>query len=200
MLHQHPLAMSDSEIFYRSPHGVLPYLQMKEDQASDFILSLRQERETSIPLGIDPALLLAAKRGKGPLSANFLVACIATMMLPLKQCAVIAANGAVMRVCRFVPLKESSFCCPPFSDSKHGSHCHHVRLSCAHVTVSASECNNLLLVVQAAKEAGVISAAVPPPLSARGTYPHADYSFDGFGPGGGITWRRMESLLTKIST
>lgn len=72
--------------------------QIKEDQASEFILSLRQERETSIPLGIDPALLLAAKRGKGRLSASFLAACIATMMLPLKRCAVIAGNGAVMRV------------------------------------------------------------------------------------------------------
>ena len=74
-------------------------LQIKEDQASEFIMSLRQERETSIPLGIDPALLAAAKGGKGPLSANFLIACIATMMLPLRQCAVIAGNGAVMRVC-----------------------------------------------------------------------------------------------------
>jgi hypothetical protein len=116
---------------------------MKEDQASELILSLRQERETSIPLGIDPALLLAAKRGKGPLSANFLVACIATMMLPLKQCAVIAGNGAVMRVCRSLSLKESSFCCPPFSDSKHGNYCRQVRLSCAHVTILASECNDL---------------------------------------------------------
>ena len=71
-------------------------LQIKEDQASEFIMSLRQERETSIPLGIDPALLAAAKGGKGPLSANFLIACIATMMLPLRQC---AGNGAVMRVC-----------------------------------------------------------------------------------------------------
>ena len=84
---------------------------MKEDQASDFIFSLRQERETSIPLGIDPALLLSAKRGKGPLSANFLVACIATMMLPLKQCAVIAGNGAVMRVYSSPSVEESSFCC-----------------------------------------------------------------------------------------
>ena len=71
---------------------------MKEDQASEFIMSLRQDRETSIPLGIDPALLLAAKRGKGRLSAGFLAACIATMMLPLKHCAVIAGNSAVMRV------------------------------------------------------------------------------------------------------
>ena len=71
---------------------------MKEDQASEFILSLRQETDTSVPLGIDPALLLAAKRGKGRLSAGFLAACIATMMLPLKHCAVVAGNGAVMRV------------------------------------------------------------------------------------------------------
>ena len=74
-------------------------MQIKEDQASEFIMSLRADRETSVPLGIDPALLAAAKGGKGPLSANFLIACIATMMLPLRQCAVIAGNGAVMRVC-----------------------------------------------------------------------------------------------------
>lgn len=73
-------------------------LQMKEDQASEFIRSLRPESESSIPLGIDPALLLAAKGGKGRLSAGFLAACIATMMLPLKRCAVIGGNGAVMRV------------------------------------------------------------------------------------------------------
>ncbi|CAK0770339.1 hypothetical protein CVIRNUC_003757 [Coccomyxa viridis] len=122
--------------------------RIKEDQASEFIMSLRADRETSIPLGIDPALLAAAKGGKGPLSANFLIACIATMMLPLRQCAVIAGNGAVMR---------------------------------------------------AAKQAGVASIAVPPPLSARGTFPDADYAFDGFGPGGGITWRRVDALLTKQS-
>ena len=53
--------------------------------------------------------------------------------------------------------------------------------------------------VQAAKQAGVASIAVPPPLSARGTFPDADYAFDGFGPGGGITWRRVDALLTKQS-
>ena len=81
-------------------------VQMKEDQASEFIMSLRQDRETSIPLGIDPALLLEAKRGKGKLSASFLAACIATMMLPLKRCAVVAGNGAVMRVrCLSIPAR-----------------------------------------------------------------------------------------------
>ena len=62
-----------------------------------------------------------------------------------------------------------------------------------------SELHSKCSVMQVAKEAGVVSIAVPPPLSARGTFPHADYSFDGFGPGGGITWRRTASILDKHS-
>ena len=94
-------------------------VQMKEEQASDFILSMRQDRETSIPLGIDPALLLAAKRGKGRLSAGFLAACIATMMLPLKQCAVIAGNGAMMRVRNFCRLSIKRCCMGHYRDAQH---------------------------------------------------------------------------------
>ncbi len=94
-------------------------VQMKEEQASDFILSMRQDRETSIPLGIDPALLLAAKRGKGRLSAGFLAACIATMMLPLKQCAVIAGNGAMMRVRKPCRVSINLFCMGHYRDAQH---------------------------------------------------------------------------------
>ena len=238
-------------------------MQIKEDQASEFIMSLRADRETSIPLGIDPALLAAAKGGKGPLSANFLIACIATMMLPLRQCAVIAGNGAVMRVClalTLTPIPQwicltrarlpASLCdlwgcqgmrCAPVS--KHLLACSaaagmplpglslHLSLDCAvWTTASWVPCRSpprcgveawILIcqllegqpvfrqiccqlkhppdAVQAAKQAGVASIAVPPPLSARGTFPDADYAFDGFGPGGGITWRRVDALLTKQS-
>ncbi len=73
-------------------------MQVKEDEASAFILSLRQDAESSIPLGVDPALLLAAKTGKGPLSPAFLSACQATMDVPLRRCAVVAANNSLMQV------------------------------------------------------------------------------------------------------
>ncbi len=75
-------------------------MQVKEDEASAFILSLRAESESSITLGVDPTLLLAAKRGKGPLSPAFLAACQATMDVPLRRCTVIAANNGLMQVCR----------------------------------------------------------------------------------------------------
>lgn len=73
--------------------------QVKEDEASAFILSLQADTESSIPLGVDPALLLAAKLGKGPLSAAFLSACQATMDVFLRRCAVVAANNSLMQVC-----------------------------------------------------------------------------------------------------
>ncbi len=52
---------------------------------------------------------------------------------------------------------------------------------------------------QATRSAGMLSVAVPPALSARGTFSNADAFFDGFGPGGGITWRRLEGLLAKLA-
>ena len=71
------------------------------------------------------------------------------------------------------------------------------RLAC--LQAQCLQLKHLADAVQAAKQAGVASIAVPPPLSARGTFPDADYAFDGFGPGGGITWRRVDALLTKQS-
>lgn len=55
-----------------------------------------------------------------------------------------------------------------------------------------------MLNAQAARSAGMLSVAVPPALSARGVFSSADATFDGFGPGGGITWRRLEALLAKL--
>ena len=85
--------------------------QMKQEGASAFIQSLRADSESSVPLGLDPALLVAAGRGKGLVSPAFLAACVATMDLPLRQCAVVAANGSVMQariLCRF---SGAFFCC-----------------------------------------------------------------------------------------
>lgn len=58
------------------------------------------------------------------------------------------------------------------------------------VLVAAS--NTLM---QAAKGAGLYTAGVPPSLAARGGYTAMDASFDGFGPGGGITWRKLKFIL-----
>ena len=77
------------------------YEQAKEEGATSFILSLQGDSEATTPLGIDPALLLAAKKGKGGLSAAFLSACLATMDVPLRRCAVVAANNSVLQVQRF---------------------------------------------------------------------------------------------------
>ena len=53
--------------------------------------------------------------------------------------------------------------------------------------------------MQAAQSAGILAAAVPPALSARGVFNNADVTFDGFGPGGGVTWRRLEAVLAKAN-
>lgn len=49
--------------------------------------------------------------------------------------------------------------------------------------------------MESAKTAGMLAAAVPPSLAARGGYTAADVSFDGFGPGGGVTWRKLKAML-----
>ena len=78
--------------------------------------------------------------------------------------------------------------------------CSSSRCSCQYSNVLRGKgLHSRRCVTQVAKEAGVVSIAVPPPLSARGTFPYADYSFDGFGPGGGITWRRTAGILDKHS-
>ena len=81
----------------RQRFGCHTAAQMKQDGASAFIQSLRADSESSVPLGLDPALLVAAGRGKGLVSPAFLAACVATMDLPLRHCAVVAANGSVMQ-------------------------------------------------------------------------------------------------------
>ena len=53
------------------------------------------------------------------------------------------------------------------------------------------------LLLQAAQGAGMLSVAMPPALSARGRFPAADATFDGFGYGGGLNWPRLQMLLDK---
>lgn len=60
-----------------------------------------------------------------------------------------------------------------------------------------SVCCDLLIRVQAAQGAGMLSVAVPPALSARGRFPAAQVTFDGFGYGGGLNWPRLQMLLDK---
>lgn len=45
------------------------------------------------------------------------------------------------------------------------------------------------------KSVGLLVAAVPPSLAARGGYGSADAQFDGFGAGGGVTWRKLRAML-----
>lgn len=67
----------------------------------------------------------------------------------------------------------------------------------AHGASSASSAfvgaNNSLM--ESAKGAGLYTAGVPPSLAARGGYTAMDSSYDGFGAGSGLTWRRLKSIL-----
>lgn len=49
--------------------------------------------------------------------------------------------------------------------------------------------------MECAKGAGLFTAGVPPSLTARGGYTAMDASFDGFGAGGGLTWKRLSRAL-----
>lgn len=50
--------------------------------------------------------------------------------------------------------------------------------------------------MEAAKGAGLMTAGVPPSLAKRGGYGKAmDAGFDGFGPGGGLTWRKLKAMM-----
>lgn len=51
--------------------------------------------------------------------------------------------------------------------------------------------------MSSAKSAGLYTCGVPPSLQARGGYTAADGLFDGFGAGGGLTWRRLQSKLAE---
>jgi hypothetical protein len=52
-------------------------------------------------------------------------------------------------------------------------------------------------VQEAAKSAGMLALAVPPNVASRGGFSAADAVFDGYGAGGGLTWRKAKLLLRK---
>lgn len=49
--------------------------------------------------------------------------------------------------------------------------------------------------MEAGKGAGMLVAGVPPSLAARGGYAAANAMFDGFGSGGGLTWRKAKAMM-----
>jgi hypothetical protein len=50
-------------------------------------------------------------------------------------------------------------------------------------------------IMEAGKGVGMFVAGVPPSLAQRGGFAAADASFDGFGAGGGLTWRKAKAML-----
>lgn len=65
-----------------------------------------------------------------------------------------------------------------------------VRLTCCGVVTTVLECNE-----QAGRAAGMLTVSVPTALAGRFKPPSAQLSFDGFGPGGGVTWARISQHL-----
>ena len=44
---------------------------------------------------------------------------------------------------------------------------------------------------------GMLTLGVPPSVAMRGGFSAADAIFDGFGAGGGLTWRKARLILDK---
>lgn len=70
--------------------------------------------------------------------------------------------------------------------------------------LGCSSCNSALIaashsIMEAAKAAGLYTAGVPPSLTARGGYSAMDVGFDGFGAGGGLTWRKLKSKMMRTA-
>ena len=53
---------------------------------------------------------------------------------------------------------------------------------------------------QAAQTAGMLAAAIPAVYAASGSFAFADILCDGFGYGGGATWKRLETALRARQT
>lgn len=53
--------------------------------------------------------------------------------------------------------------------------------------------------LQAGRTAGMLTVSVPTALAGRFKLPSAQLSFDGFGPGGGVTWSRIVPRLRSAS-
>lgn len=50
---------------------------------------------------------------------------------------------------------------------------------------------------EAGKSVGMLSLGVPPSVAMRGGFSAADAIFDGFGAGGGLTWRKARLILDR---
>lgn len=55
----------------------------------------------------------------------------------------------------------------------------------------------LLLTQEAGKSAGMLTLGVPPSVAMRGGFSAADGIFDGYGAGGGLTWRKARIMHEK---
>jgi beta-phosphoglucomutase-like phosphatase (HAD superfamily) len=51
--------------------------------------------------------------------------------------------------------------------------------------------------MEAGKSAGMLTLGVPPSVAQRGGFSAADAIFDGYGPGGGLTWHKAKLMLQK---
>lgn len=51
---------------------------------------------------------------------------------------------------------------------------------------------------EAGKTAGMLTLGVPPSVAMRGGFSAADGIFDGYGAGGGLTWRKAKLMLQKM--
>lgn len=51
--------------------------------------------------------------------------------------------------------------------------------------------------MEAGKSVGMLTLGVPPSVAARGGFSAADALFDGYGPGGGLTWHKAKIMLAK---
>ncbi|KAK9853875.1 hypothetical protein WJX84_010565 [Apatococcus fuscideae] len=124
--------------------------QAKVNEALEFVQRMQGGQwggaENTAGIYVDPTILAAAQRAGRMLRPSFLEACLTTMNVPAKRCAVVAANHTTM---------------------------------------------------QALQGMGMLVAAVPASLSKRGRFTSADMKYDGFGPGGGVTWSRLKASLSR---
>lgn len=51
--------------------------------------------------------------------------------------------------------------------------------------------------MEAGKSVGMLALGVPPSVAMRGGFSAADGIFDGYGPGGGLTWHKAKLMLAK---
>lgn len=69
-------------------------------------------------------------------------------------------------------------------------------------TLGCSPSNTIVVagghtMMEAVKSVGMLALGVPPSVAMRGGFSAADAIFDGFGPGGGLTWKKAKLILEK---